>query len=500
MYQGFDALLKGFGDNRTSDDLMKALYSTNSGSGGITQGPLTLENLDGTMTEVLTGPNHFKLWQKIPVVPSANAYYEFNKHTGFGARRSGLGFAEGGGPTGNVSAFTRAGEYVKYLGVRGGVTDQMLRASQAGGIFEDAEARENKDRTLELLERFERDGVFGDKGILDKNGVEVGFDGLLAQMVAKNAANVIDMQGKAFGFDNIDNSSENLIVTGKQPSMDGYGVLMSPHVAKGLNKQYIDRNIVRLDKGSNATADVSPGFRVPSYDGQFGSVTFDHSILLQEVEGAGALAVAHPDAPAAAPVFGIQPVVSGAVGPIAATYTYAVAAFNDAGETVATSAAAGLALNGNQGATFTITKCTGATGYRVYRKTAAVGSAFRLIAKVKAPATGADVTGATVTGNTYKSTEAAGALYFIDTGAWVPTNATDSNATDGLAIFIKPEPRDICIAQLAPLHKKVLPAQDTLNPFILMLYATLVVKAPERIRIYKNCGKYVDGTSLDGSK
>jgi len=58
MYQGFDSLLKGFGDNRTSDDLMKALYSTNSNggaAGSITQGPLTLENLDGTMTTLNCG-------------------------------------------------------------------------------------------------------------------------------------------------------------------------------------------------------------------------------------------------------------------------------------------------------------------------------------------------------------------------------------------------------------------------------------------------------------
>jgi len=377
----------------------------------------------------------------------------------------------------------------------------MLRASQAGGIFEDAEARENKDRTLELLERFERDGVFGDKSITDKNGVEVGFDGLLAQMMTKNSANVIDMKGKAFGFDNIDNSAENLVVTGKQPSMDGYSILMSPHVAKGLNKQYIDRNIVRFDKGTNATADVSPGFRVPSYDGQFGSVSFDHSIMLQEIEGAAPLAAAHPDAPTIPITWSQVPLVSGSVGPAASTYYYSISSFNDSGESLPL-VSASVALNGSQGATFTVAPVAGATGYRIYRGASATASTHRLIAKIKAPAVATTATATATTGNTTNTaTTSTGAVVFIDLGAWTPTDNITTNATDGMAIFIKPEPRDICIAQLAPLHKKVLPALDTLNPFILMLYATLVVKAPERIRIYKNCGQYVsNAASLDGTK
>lgn len=504
MYQGFDAMLKSQGiTGFNGDDLMKALYSTNSGPGGIQQGPLTLENLDGVMTEVLVTQQHFKIMGLIPIVPSANAYYEFNKHSGFGSRRAGLGFAEGGGPTGGVSSFIRSGEYVKYLGVRGGVTDQMLRAGQAGGIFEDPTNRENKDRTLELLERFEREAVFGDKRVTDKNGVEVNFDGLLTQLMSKNSSNVVDMKGKAFGFDNLDNSSENLITAGKQATMDGYTCLMSPHVAKGINKQYADRNIVRLNKDQGSGAQAIPGFKVPAYDGQFGSIGFDHSILLQEVETAAPAAAAPSGAPAQPSwTSGSQPATSGSVGPAAGTYTYAISAFNDTGESLPSSDSNTVALNGSQGATMTIVPVTGATGYRIYRKGATAGSPYKLIDKIMAPAVGTTATYTTPMGNTANTaTASTGNVVFVDTGAWQPYDyATPTLQTDGLAILIKPEPRDLCIAQLAPLHKKVLPALDTLNPFLLMLYVTLVLKAPERIRIYKNCGTYVDGTNLDTTK
>ena len=40
MVQSFDQILKSQGINATGDDLVKALATTNSGPGGIQQGPL----------------------------------------------------------------------------------------------------------------------------------------------------------------------------------------------------------------------------------------------------------------------------------------------------------------------------------------------------------------------------------------------------------------------------------------------------------------------------
>ena len=47
------------------------------------------------------------------------------------------------------------------------------------------------------------------------------------------------------------------------------------------------------------------------------------------------------------------------------------------------------------------------------------------------------------------------------------------------------------MSQMAPLLKMPLPQVDTTFPFLLLLYCALVVKAPERVIIFKNCGPYV---------
>lgn len=473
MVQSFDQILKSQGINATGDDLIKALATTNSatGTGAGQQSPLMLENLDAVMTEVLVTEQHFKLYNLLPKVPSANPYFEYNVHKGFGSRRSGLGFAEGGAPKGGTSSFQRNGIYNKFLGVQGGVTHQMMISGQNGGMFEDPKVREDRDRTMELLERLERELLFGDKGIKDEAGNEVNFDGLLTALTTLLSGNVIDLQGKPFGYDNLDNSAEALVTTGKQAGVNGYTCLMTPHVAKGLNKQYADRNVVRANKDSQVGIELTPGFKVPTYDSQFGTFQFDHSILLQEVDGA----ILPTAAPAAAPSTPATPTTgAGSGGNLTGTFFYKVTACNDSGESLGSTNSTTLSPSG-QKVTVTITKPAGnaTTHYRIYRSTTA-GGTYKWVGKV------ADSGSATTT--------------WDDTGAWTPVDANGS-AGDGLVIMIKPDPKDICIAQMAPLVKMPLPQVGTTFPFMLLLYIVSVIKAPERVRIYKNCGTYATGNT-----
>ena len=55
---------------------------------------------------------------------------------------------------------------------------------------------------------------------------------------------------------------------------------------------------------------------------------------------------------------------------------------------------------------------------------------------------------------------------------------------------MKPEARDLCIAQMTPMIKMPLPQVGTTFPFLLLLYMVSVIKAPQRVVIYKNCGQY----------
>lgn len=475
MVQSYDQILKSAGMGITGDDrvadLQKALATTNSGPGGIQSGPLMLENLDSIMTEVLINEGHFKLYNYLPKVPSAQPYYEYNVHKGFGSNRSGgAGFAQGGAPKGGTSSFARNGIYTKFLGTKGGVTHQMLLTGQNGGAFEDPNVRENRDRTLELLEKTERELVYGQAAVTDEGGNEVNFDGLLAALTAQNAANLIDLKGAPLTFNELDASALSLVTTGKQPTVNGYTALMSAHVKSGLNKQFADRNMVRMNKDTATAQTYTPGTAINTYDTEFGTLALDHSILLQEVDGAVPLAAAPANVPAA-PAITTQPVAaSDATSNLpAATYYYTVSAFNDTGESLGTITAA-VAVTAGQKTTTVVTRVSNATGYRIYRGTKSDGSDAKWIAKVAQPASGN--------------------LTFVDQGKWLPVDAA-GNAGDGLCILFKPDARDIAIAQMTPLVKMPLPQEGTTFPFLLLLYIVSVLKAPERLIIYKNCGTYV---------
>lgn len=473
--QSYDQMLKSGGYNQTGDgivdDLRKALATTNSGPGGIQSGPLMLENLDAVMTEVLITEQHFKLFNMLPKVPSAQPYYEYNVHKGFGSNRSGgAGFRQGGQPKGGTSTFERKGIYNKFLGVAGGITHQMLMTGQNGGSFEDPTVRENRDRTLELLEKVERELLFGQAAVKDENGEEVNFDGLLTALTASNAANVIDMKGAPLTFDNLDSAAQSLVTTGKQPGVNGYKILQSAHVAAGLNQQFGTRNMVRFNKDTAQAQQYVPGQVVNKYDTQFGTFDFDFSILLQEVEAAAPLAAAPAGVPAA-PAITTQPVAADDTtgNMLAATYYYTIAAFNDTGESLGTISSAVAVPDATTAVTIVITRLAGATGYRIYRGKLSNGSDAKWIAKV--------------------AQTASGNLTFVDNGAWATVDAA-GKPSDGIALVIKPDARDIAIAQMTPLIKMPLPQVGTTFPFMLLLYIVSVIKAPERVMIYKNCGTY----------
>ena len=469
---GFDAMCKAQGFGYTGDDvvenLKKALATTTSGAGGIGSGPLMLQNLDGTMSEVLATQKHLKLFNYLAKVPSAQPYYEYNKHKGFGSRRGAIGFNQGGTPTGGTSAFERLGIYNKFLGVKRGVTHQLNVTNQMGGSFEDPNLRENKDGTLELLVRLERELLFGMKSITDESGNEVHFDGLLTDMATNYSANVIDLEGQPFTFEHLDDSAENLVTNGKLITVDGMTNFMSPHVRAGINKQYQDRNVVRHNKDGGRDAQYQPGFRVPSYESEFGDFAFDHSILFEEVEGNSPVAAAEASAPAAPATVTLAAATDATSKMVAGTYYYSVAAFNDKGEGLP-KVSAGQAVTTGQKCTATIARVTGATGYRVYRGTQSDGSDAEWIGRIPQPASG-DAT-------------------FVDQNLWRTVDA-NGKKSNGLAVMIDQDPADICFAQMTPLIKFPQPIEGTTIPFLLLLYGVLVPKNKERIRIYKNAGVY----------
>ena len=477
--QTYDGMLKSLGVNTTGDqiiqgmeqDLRKALATYTGVAMPDGNGPLNLQNLDGVMTEVLINEKHFKLFNLLPKVPSATKYYEYNTQTSRGSSRAGgAGFAEGGAPKGSNSNYERKGIYNKYLGVLGGVTQQMLITGQNGGAFADPNVLENRNQTINLLEKVERETIFGQQTVLDQAGNNVNIDGLLAQLAAAYPENVIDMQGQPFSYDELDVAAADFITTGKQPTVDGYQCLMSTHIKTGLNQQFGTRGVVRFNKDTSVGTQFTPGQVINNYDTNFGLFDFDHSIMLQEVETATPLNATTADAPAT-PAIATQPVAADdAAGQhIAGTVYYSVSAFNDTGESLQVVTNGVAVPDATSKVTLVVTRLAGATGYRIYRGSQSDGSDAKWIAKV--------------------AQTASGNLTFVDKNEWMTVDA-NGKESDGLVIMVKPDPADICIAQMTPLIKNILPQVGTTYPFLLQIYMTPVIKAAKRVKIYKNCGTY----------
>lgn len=470
--QSFNSLLRKSGLPMSGDDcvanLVKAMAITNSTTTPGTPGPLNLENLDSVMTKVLIQQKHFKFFNFFTKIPSIQGLFQWLRQNSFGETRGSHGFAEGGAPAWGTSAYTRGNGQIKYVGVKGGYTHQVGMVGQMGGSFVDPVTAENENRTLQLLTRNERELIFGDETILDSKGNAVHFNGLLTELAALNSANVIDMKGAAFSYEELDESAEDFITNGKMIDVDPFTCFMSPHVESGINRQYQDRNVVRHNKDTAKGTEYVPGFKVPGYDSQFGNITFDRSILMEEVGGSKPLASAGADAPAAPATVTAAAAAEATSLMTDGTYYYFVSAHNDADESVTTATTA-TAVTAGQKVTLTIARVTGANAYRIYRGTTNVAADAKWIARIPQPT--------------------AGDASFVDKNQWRTVDGNGKPA-NGLAILVEPDPTDIGIAQLAPLVKLEQPLEGTTIPFLLMLYITLVLKAPERVRIYKNCGIY----------
>jgi len=445
-------------------NLATGLPGAPTGSGSLQ--PLQLLNLDSTMSSVLFRAPHLKLFQFIARVPSVNAYYEWTRRDRYGSLRGGFGFREGGAPRGSTSAYTRQGAYVKYMGVRGGVTHQALVPGQLGGYMLDPVEEEHFNRTMELLGKIERWVFFGDDGITDSSGVQVHYSGILNQVAgayvtrgqATTSKQIVDLRGRPFKFEYFNEVAYKLYQDGKLLDFSGVRCFMNPFILNDLSNQRL--NMERKLLGAN-NPDYVPGVPLAGFDTNFGRFNFEASIFLQGVDGDAPPTAADPGAPtdASAPTATLQANGGGDFGSTPPACCYTITAFNDAGESVGvrsdvvTPAAASDAVN----VSWTASPDSSVWGYRVYRGTKADGSDHRWIATLPRTATS-----------------------YVDQNQNIPGT--------GYVAFLERSAENLVIAQMTPLVKFPLAVVSTTMEFLLLLYHTLVVKIPERMVIYRNVG------------
>lgn len=511
---------------------------------------LRLENLDNTMTSVLATAEHLKIFRFLHKEPSKQPFYQWNRRESYGSTRGSFGFTEGGAPKGGAGQWSRNGAYVKFLGTRGGVTHPAVLTNILGGMSVDPVAEDQLGRTMDFMQRIERAIMFGDESILDNGGTDSNYDGLLKQLTTARKQNVIDMKGAPLTLDNISNVAAKLVTEGKLLSFSDVTLFMSPQNIEDFGKLRYSTTVTgsvvsgpgttvdRADLTTSARTNLLAGLSIVGQATSFGVIPFEWSIFTEPVEtgavlekgdigapgvptaGNGVALVAYnATTPASDTGFGTTSGVAARVTNInaashpsnmeAGLYYYAVSAVNDFGESVATCygsqnvALKGVYVPANAQVNVVITAVTGATSYRIYRMkdkntfTGTVGLTsdgwygMTASAGAIAGAAGATVKNTNVaTGPDwqYVGHTPAATLTFIDKNG---TSDLYNNIRPGtnIAPLVCRNSADLCIAQMSPLLKMPLAPTSTTFEYLLLLYHTLVLKAPERQFIFKNVGK-----------
>ena len=165
-------------------------------------------------------------------------------------------------------------------------------------------------------------------------------------------------------------------------------------------------------------------------------------------------------------------------------YWYGVSAVNDAGESLMTVSSIGVNVSGSDKQVRVQYARSGSTGtsaarvYRIYRVTKKTG--------ITPTATDPDwrYVGYDIDGKTGST---------ATRQVWIDRNGTselynNSMPDTNLAPLLCRNPADLVVAQMSPLLKMPLAPVSTTFEYLLLLYHTLVVKAPERQIIFKNVG------------
>lgn len=474
-----------YGD-KVVEDLSKALtlgsYPTTAGTTTTDSGPLRLQNLDPVMTSVLFTEQHIKLWNFLTKVPSAQPYYEWNRRRGYGSSRGSSGFAEGGAPSGSVASYERQGAYTKFMGVRRGITHQLTLTGQLGGTQIDPVAEENRNGTMELLEKIERQLWFGDATITNEAAQSVNYDGILKQAKGTlgDSTKVVDKGGAAMQFIDFENAGEDLYTTGFVSNFSDLHCFMTPNILADLSArkfqgavgaqntpvgEAVDRRLLGQMQDGYVT-----GLPLTGHQTNFGRINFDPWIFGQRVKGDKPLTTADPNAPAtpAAPTGAANSSVTGSKFTAAYTvaYYYTIAAFNDKGESATSVTASSTTPGGASGGSVTITFPAAipatTTGWRVYRGTKSDSSDAKWIADV--PTIGASA-----------------ATTYEDKNFKIPGT--------GYVALLNKSPEVLTIAQMTPLIRFPLAIVSTTIEWLLLLYHVPILKAGERIYIWENVGR-----------
>lgn len=337
--------------------------------------PLKVESLENTLKILTNTPKHTPFFYRIGKKPATNTVEEYNQLVSYGELDGGFTL-EGELPESADSIYRRKAQFVKYLGVVGGVTHPMQLVETGSGVS-NMIAQETKNKVALMTKLIEGYLPFADSRIVPEH-----FNGFFAQQeidgdwISKDeyqdSENVIDLRGSVL--------TDTAIEQGSLGVVNNYGIadliISSPRtfsnfVTKYHNKKWIQPVMPQVRDGVF-------GQRVNEIITQNGAVEIMQSNFFKFSRLKRTNTLATSSKAPAAPVAGLTTpavAVSDATARFAnftGDYYYAVTARNRYGESALTLLSPSLVtVVANQAVDLKFTAGTGAanaaTGFCIYR-------------------------------------------------------------------------------------------------------------------------------------
>lgn len=450
---------------RLNDMLRKAGadvgYQSTSGLGAAagSLSALVPQSLENTLASATFTMDAVQLYKDLPKVRVGQTLHEYNVIKEHGMDLSPY-MAEGGIPSMNRAEYERKFIKIKYLAEMREISDVASTINPLSGPNPTALAEETERGTVRLMSKLERELWHG-----DESSNALAFDGVIKQISAESES-VIDMRGASLTAAKLQEILSGVYAAPFYGSPDCiymeprvHGDLIQSTVERGRHDQLQLRDGSALTFGAQNLSVMAPYGSVPIKAAPF---LFNSWDCPSQASGHG---LAAPTVKAAAnPPDASSKFAAGDAG----AYFYKIVAVSNTkgySGSVLVGGANGLAIAAGDIVNITMDKHAEADFFRVYRGQKDVASAtstFKFIGQFanSNPGTSEDV--------------------FTDSNAVIPGTSS--------VVMIKRDPQYLQIVRLLDFLRRPLAEVKTTRPFLLMMFASLAVKLPQKMRVLKNVG------------
>jgi len=435
----------------TPEQIQELIKALETGQGvdpsGFTGGSaLRMQSLDGTLKNVTFSEKHLKAVKVIPQRPAYSTVEEYSVESDYG-ENEGAFVSEIENPEESDPTLTRKYSVVKYLRT-------LRKVSDVSGQVKNIQSPINVQTiagTRFLLRKLEETIFNGNSTNIPKE-----FDGLLALVVANASADhIIDMRNAELSQLNFQDAAQIIA--------DNYGSANYSFHAHGVQSS-LDASIEpdqRLILPVNPAQGIMIGTPTAGVRTSFGDIAFRPDVFIKE--GQAKPTAAKGTGGPLAPTIALSTIAAAdeQFGAAVGTYTFAVTAITDKGES-APSAESGIAVASGEGIRIAVTKNgSGATpqAYKIYRLQTPTSTVLKYMRTVAFSAS--------------------------------PQNVDDKNedipgTSNTFVCDVDTLLDTICVKRLAPLTKLPLARVGAYVQWLQNLYVTLQLTAPNKFVVFKN--------------